>query len=172
MGRDISYHVFKKPIQHTKDASMTCLKLEKYTGKQELFTKKELETPQEIFDDMINDNKFCPACYLFTTKSEFYGECGLNPLIIKSANQSHSYSNPYWESEHYDTIYNIGIISPLFRSWDIREIEQEEVEDRLKKLEELKYHGDYHHYQETYDILMFLKYWCTDDILVFIFDEI
>ncbi len=182
MGRDISYHVFKKPIQHTKDKGILCLKLEKYTGKEELYfhiVNTEIDNkgyydgnPKETLRDRINDNKLCPACYLFTTKSEFYRGYELNPLIIKSAEQRHSYSNPYWESKHYDVLYNIGTISHLFRSWDIREIEQEEVEHKLEKLEELKYHGDYEHYQETYDILMFLKYWCTDDNLVFIFDEI
>lgn len=182
MGRDIHYHVFKKPIQHTKDTSMLCLRLEKYTGKKELYfyiMNREIDNkgyyngnPEKTIEYMLDTEKICPKCALFATKNKFYGRYKLNPLIIKSLEQRHSYGNPYWESKHYDILYNIGIVSPLFRIFDIREIHQDEVKDRLKKLEALKDYGNYDDYQETYNILMFLKNWCTDDNLVFIFDEI
>lgn len=149
MGRTISYLVFKKNMEHSNEL---CLKLEKY--------HKQIVC------------EICPKCALFSTQSPYYGnEYELNPLIIRSFEQHHSYSNLYWESKHYRVISNIGRASTMFGYSDIREIDAYEVENKIKQLEELEHLGDPLHYEETYGILIFLKNWCTDDNMVLIFDE-
>lgn len=180
MGRDLEWYVLDTKEWGKHDSTKKlCFHWDVQPDEEDvqLDVASRMDTSESKIWSYIHDREhvslWCPTCITFAR--------GLyaSPFIKAKKNVHHSYSNPIWSSEwNIKDMYLGSCGTPFIRQFRSNnmysEIEKKHITYSLERLEELgapKRTSDKEAYEETMEVLEFLKDWASQPDTVIVFED-